>query len=136
MYMEGDGSMEQKEQGSSASPEEEQVKKESEARKESRKERKAAKKRARKERKAARKAEKRAAYQALDKRERVFFQGKRAAAVLQDPGAGAVWSVPYCIVGGDSCRGAPERRRSSCGGSNGGVWSAGYMGGLCLYVRQ
>ena len=63
--------MEQKEQGSSASPEEEQVKKGSEARKESRK-----------ERKAARKAEKRAAYQALDKRERVFFQGKRAAAVL------------------------------------------------------
>ena len=74
--------MEQKEQGSSASPEEEQVKKESEARKESRKERKAAKKRARKERKAARKAEKRAAYQALDKRERVFSQGKRVAAVL------------------------------------------------------
>ena len=74
--------MEQKEQGSSASPEEEQVKKGSEARKESRKERKAAKKRARKERKAARKAEKRAAYQALDKRERIFFQGKRAAAVL------------------------------------------------------
>lgn len=74
--------MEQKEQGSSASPEEEQVKKGSEARKESRKERKAAKKRARKERKAARKAEKRAAYQALNKRERIFFQGKRAAAVL------------------------------------------------------
>lgn len=82
MYMEGDGSMERKEQGSSVSPEEELVKKGSEARKESRKERKAAKKRARKERKAARKAEKRAAYQALDKRERIFFQGKRAAAVL------------------------------------------------------
>ena len=74
--------MERKEQGSSVSPEEELVKKGSEARKESRKERKAAKKRARKERKAARKAEKRAAYQALDKRERIFFQGKRAAAVL------------------------------------------------------
>lgn len=58
MYMEGDGSMERKEQGSSVSPEEELVKKGSEARKESRKERKAAKKRARKERKAARKAEK------------------------------------------------------------------------------
>ena len=79
LKMEGERSMAEKGNGTTGCPEKEKMKQE---RKENRKERKAAKKAARKERKASRKAEKKAAYQALDKRGRIFFWGKRAAAVL------------------------------------------------------